>query len=309
MHHQKISIITPSFNQAAYLDETIRSVLDQQYPDLEYIVIDGGSTDGSIDVIRKYQQQIAYWESGKDRGQSHAINKGLARATGDIVAWLNSDDLYFPGTLKRVNDLFQANPWADLVYGTGENFWNDGRRQDCFSLPFDPVGFMERVTIPQPAVFWKRNLHGRIGMLDESLHLMMDYELWVRIFYTFKTFRSNERFARLRQHSKAKTANNPKELYLEYRKILSRFISSVSQPWVAGLKALDVYDNPQNVRYNLQYPFKLQELKQILANYQMNCAIQEYTWKHKEKAHRILTQTFGTFPIKSAIYMLKNKFS
>src|SRR5258706_6083465 len=113
----RISIVTPSFNQAAYVDATIRSVLDQRYPNLEYIVVDGGSTDGSVDIIRRYEDRLTYWVSEPDRGQADAINKGLARATGEIRAYLNSDDLYLPGALLRVAAEYRAHPDADIICG------------------------------------------------------------------------------------------------------------------------------------------------------------------------------------------------
>src|SRR5438094_8832498 len=113
----KISIVTHSFNQGQFIEETIRSVLDQNYPNLEYLVIDGGSTDQTIDIIRKYETQLSYWESEKDRGQVHAINKGLARATGDIFAYLDSDDLYVPGTFEVVGEYFEKRPETEWVCG------------------------------------------------------------------------------------------------------------------------------------------------------------------------------------------------
>ena len=113
----RITVITPSFNQAPYLEQAISSVLDQGYPNLEYIIIDGGSTDGSVDILRKFEGRLAYWVSEKDRGQGHAINKGLQRATGDIIAYLNSDDYYLEGTFARVADYFGCHPDVDLIHG------------------------------------------------------------------------------------------------------------------------------------------------------------------------------------------------
>ena len=113
----KISIVTPSFNQGQFIEETIRSVLDQDYPNLEYLVIDGGSTDQTIDIIRKYETQLSYWESEKDRGQVHAINKGLARATGDIFAYINSDDIYLPGTFATVAKYFDEHAHPQCSVG------------------------------------------------------------------------------------------------------------------------------------------------------------------------------------------------
>src|SRR5687767_11527952 len=113
----RITIVTPSFQQASYLEQTIDSVLSQGYPNLEYAVVDGGSTDGSVEIIKRYQKHLAYWVSEKDRGQTHAINKGMARATGEIRAYINSDDYYLPGTLQRVADAFQRDSGLDLVHG------------------------------------------------------------------------------------------------------------------------------------------------------------------------------------------------
>src|SRR5512134_129792 len=123
----KISIVTPSFNQGKYLERTIRSVIEQDYPNLEYIIIDGGSTDESVEIIRKYEKHLAYWVSEPDRGQSHAINKGFDRATGEIFGWLNSDDWYVPGALKAVAEAFAANPEAGAVVGAGEMVDEEGK--------------------------------------------------------------------------------------------------------------------------------------------------------------------------------------
>ena len=119
MNTPKISIITPSFNQVDFLERTLLSVLEQDYPNIEYIVIDGGSTDGSVELIKKYESRLAYWVSEKDRGQAHAINKGLERATGDWVAWQNSDDTYYPGTFSQLAAVAQSNRSAQLIVGNG----------------------------------------------------------------------------------------------------------------------------------------------------------------------------------------------
>jgi glycosyltransferase involved in cell wall biosynthesis len=177
-----VSIVTPSLNQAGFLEETILSVLTQDYPNIEYLVMDGGSTDGSIGIIRKYAERLSFWASEPDCGQAQAINRGWRRATGDIVAWLNSDDLYTPGTVSIAVSALQRMPDVDLVYTDcidldsthGTSRRRKARQQDVVSLLLDGVH------IPQPTVFLRRTLLDRIGLLDESLQLTMDYHLWLR---------------------------------------------------------------------------------------------------------------------------------
>jgi glycosyltransferase involved in cell wall biosynthesis len=184
-----ISIITPSFNQAAYIEQTITSVLDQGYPNLEYIVIDGGSSDGSVEIIHKYENRIAFWVSEQDRGQAHAINKGLARATGDIIAYLNSDDYYLDGTLRQVADLFNRRPDLDLFHGRcrvvdqhgakiGERTGSITRYDEILDLW--NVWWRQRNFV-QPEVFWTRRIANRVGQFREDLHWVMDYDYWLRI--------------------------------------------------------------------------------------------------------------------------------
>jgi glycosyltransferase involved in cell wall biosynthesis len=185
----RISIITPSFNQAAFIEQTISSVLDQRYPNLEYIIIDGGSTDGSLEIIRKYEDRIAFWVSEKDRGQAHAINKGLARATGDIIGYLNSDDFYLDGALRQVADLFNRRPDLDLFHGRcrvvdqhgakiGERTGSITRYDEILDLWNVWWG---RRNFVQPEVFWTRRIANRVGQFREDLHWVMDYDYWLRI--------------------------------------------------------------------------------------------------------------------------------
>jgi glycosyltransferase involved in cell wall biosynthesis len=184
-----ISVVTPSFNQAAYLEQTIRSVLDQDYPRLEYIVIDGGSTDGSADIIRRYAHRLSHWVSEPDRGQTHAINKGMERATGEIRAYLNSDDLYLPGTLNQVAKAYRENPGADLFHGSCRVIDENGCKiaERCGSIStFEEIVdlwdvWWKRRNFVQPEVFWTRRIGERIGPLREDLYFVMDYEYWTRM--------------------------------------------------------------------------------------------------------------------------------
>lgn len=178
----KLSIITCSYQQASYLGYTLRSVIDQQYPNLEYLVIDGGSSDGSTEVIEQYANHLAYSVSERDNGQSEALNKGLERSSGEIVGWLCSDDLLLPGSLERVAAYFDAHPGVDAVFGNAVLIDAKGtplraKREMGFS-PFTILH--DHNYIPQPSMFWRRRLMDRVGPLDQSLHLSMDADYWLR---------------------------------------------------------------------------------------------------------------------------------
>ena len=183
-HFPKISIITPSLNQGAFIEQTIRSVLDQGYPNLEYIVIDGGSQDESVEIIRKYTNCLSYWCSESDHGQTHAINKGIRRATGDIVAYLCSDDQYLPGTFDVVAETFARFPEKNWLAGACRYSRPDGTEytwapepppEDRVALVCSPWG------VPQPANFWRRELFSTYGLFREDLNYVMDTEFQVRL--------------------------------------------------------------------------------------------------------------------------------
>jgi glycosyltransferase involved in cell wall biosynthesis len=180
--YPRISIITPSFNQGNFLEQTIQSVLSQNYPDLEYIVVDGGSTDGSVDIIKKYENKLAYCVSEKDKGQSEAINKGFRRASGEIIAWLNSDDCYLPGTLERVADFFSSHPAVDLVYGDLLLMDSSGKTLGIRKVvPYNyTLALYGLSTVPQPSAFFRRRALDAVGLLDEELHYQMDTEFFLR---------------------------------------------------------------------------------------------------------------------------------
>ncbi len=208
MQTPKISIITPSYNQGHFIEETIISVLSQNYPNLEYIVIDGGSKDNTLDIIRKYESKLAYWVSEKDGGQSEAINKGFKRATGDIIAWLNSDDILLPGALHRVAEALTTGGY-DLVNGqTVIIDENSNILTSHFTLK-QKKWYAKRgiYYVNQPAMFWKRAILEKVGYLKEDFHTEMDKELLIRIFENnYKIGKLPRLLAGFRLHNTSKSA-------------------------------------------------------------------------------------------------------
>lgn len=200
-----ISIVTPSYNQAEFLEQTIRSVLAQDVPGLEYILIDGGSTDGSVEIIRRYESRLAWWTSEPDEGQAHAINKGLQRATGQLVAWINSDDMYAPGAVAQAIKAFRTDPEVGLIYGDAVSFNQNGLPLN--NLVFDDWGLdglMSFEMICQPAVFMRREVLEQVGYLNPSYHYLLDHELWLRIARRFPINHLPSVWAFARHHSAAK---------------------------------------------------------------------------------------------------------
>lgn len=178
----RVSIITPSYNQAAFLEQTIQSVLGQDYPDLEYIIVDGGSTDGSVEIIRRYADRLAWWVSEKDRGSADGINKGLRRASGEIIAWLNSDDVYLPGAVAGAVSGLLANPDAGMVFSDVASIDAAGRRFNL--MRYGDWGLTDLIQfriIGQSGVFMRRSVLEAAGYLDESFHFLFDHHLWLRI--------------------------------------------------------------------------------------------------------------------------------
>lgn len=203
----KVSIITPSYNQARFLENTIRSVLDQDYPNLEYLVIDGGSTDGSREIIVEYADRLAYWQSEKDKGQTDAINQGFALATGEILAWLNSDDLLLPGAVSAAVRQLQANPGAGMVYGDCLLINAEGGKIGSFPAAQTDLKKLRRgyVHIPQQASFFRADLWREVGPLDDSFYFAMDYDLWTRLAAKTPLVYVKELWAAFRLHGDAKS--------------------------------------------------------------------------------------------------------
>jgi len=227
----KISIVTPNYNQGEYLEQTIRSVLDQGYPNLEYIIIDGGSTDSSLEIIKKYEKQLTYWISEKDNGMYEAIQKGFERSTGEIMGWINSDDILFPSSLKRISSLFNSytqiewlggcaltiNSESDIVYANAQRKWN---RFMYYTGDFK--------YIQQEGTFWRRSLWLKAGgSLNTSLKFAGDLELWSRFFlcadyYTLPTPLAGFRMRRENQ----KTLDNLPLYFREANLTLNSIIMS-----------------------------------------------------------------------------------
>ncbi|MCU0606089.1 MAG: glycosyltransferase [Candidatus Edwardsbacteria bacterium] len=205
----RITVVTPSFDQGRYIEQTIRSVLLQGYPDLEYLVIDGGSRDGTVEVIGKYAPWLAHWVSEQDEGQSHAINKGMRRATGAVAAYVNSDDYYLPGALRAAAEALGRERDAAMVYGDCDGVDEGGARTGGLpAADFDLEAMLRWFHgIPQAAVFFRAAAARELGWFDQSLHYVMDYDLWLRLGMRYRLARLPLALAAMRTHEGSKTTS------------------------------------------------------------------------------------------------------
>jgi glycosyltransferase involved in cell wall biosynthesis len=219
----RITIVTPSFNQAAFLERTILSIVSQNYPNLEYIIVDGGSTDGSVDIIRKYEKHLAWWVSEPDEGQSQAINKGLKRATGEWVAWQNSDDLFYVGAFYELAAAAKKFPQAGLIIG-------DVMLIDEADVPFREMRYItptynalraEGMVLTNQAAFWRRTTQDTVGVLNEQLHCSFDYEWFLRISKATKCAHVNRIWGALRYHEQTKSSTQSATFTEESKLVLA----------------------------------------------------------------------------------------
>ncbi len=248
----KISIVTATLNQAPFLESTMRSVLLQGYPNLEYIVIDGGSTDGSVDIIKKYQDQLAYWVSEPDNGHGHALNKGFARATGDILAWINSDDLHLPWTLATVADAFVSEPQVEWLIGC-YSFWDVyGRQTHAWPVHTNVYNYIlgnvpgRNRWLQQESVFWRRSLWERAGSkIDESYRFMVDAELWCRFFLLADLWHAEAVLGGYRVHGAARSRIYRAEVMKETYRAVESLKNKVSPQVRSGIRLIQAVTKNQ----------------------------------------------------------------
>ena len=281
----RISIVTPSFDQAAFLEPSIRSVLDQDYPDLEYILIDGASDDGSQKIIEKYASRFTYWVSEPDKGQAEAINKGFSRATGEILAWLNSDDVYLPGAFQRVAAFFASHPGIGLLYADLHSIDYAGRHFNTITYaPYTLADLLAFRIIGQPSVFFRRSLLDSAGLLDLSYRYLLDHHLWIRLASQTEMHYLPQPLAAARHHPAAKNVAEAAAFGEEVYRILDwtrsqpdlqPIIASQSRRVLGGAHRL-------NARYLLDGGLPAESLKFYAKAFMQDPL---YTLRH---AHRIL---------------------
>jgi len=281
----RITLITASYNKEEYIEEAIRSVLLQRYPNLEYIIIDGASTDDSLEIIKKYEQWLSYWVSEPDRGQAHAINKGLSMASGDIVSWVHADDLLFPGACFVMAKAFNKYPEAALVYGAGAKIDKNNRIvKKVLSREYNPDLLKTKCYIFQPSTFIKRSVLEKSGVLDESLHYWMDWDLYLRICKYFPAKNIEQQIGMWRTHEGTKTLTGE---YSEQRREIA----------LIGKKNNGLFDR-NNVTFWLLNAFNLAEEKTSLSLFR---------WM-RQKLAGLLDRIYGTDTYYSAA-MFEGKIS
>lgn len=271
----KVSIITPSYNQGEFIKETIESVLNQTYKNIEYIVMDGGSTDDTVEILKSYGNRIK-WISEKDKGQADAVNKGLEAATGEIIGWLNSDDTYYPDTIKTVVEYFLSNQETDMIYGEGDYIDRYSEVIGKYDTKiFDYSLLANECFICQPAAFFTKSIVDSVGRLNADLQLCMDYELWMRIGKFGNVLYVPETLATSRMYDENKTLSRRREVYEECCKVLKKHYGYVSHNWLVGY-ATYLAENIKKInrkyiylylflRYNWDKPLYFKEcLKQYL---------------------------------------------
>ena len=262
MNFPKISIIIPSYNQGQFLEETLLSVIDQQYPNLELFVVDGGSTDNSTEVTKKYEQHLAWWVSEKDKGQSEAINKGLIKATGQIVGWVNSDDLLMPGSLQVISSVFISAPArVGLIHG-GAIVFDAGKVKETRLTYQSPnkEAYLGGMVFPQPAAFFRKSVVDKVGYLNEQLHYGMDYDLFMRLALVCDFLPLDNVLAKYRLHQQSKSVSEANRFINDWKRSFVNLCKNLQ--WTDELEYLKKTDLFTN-ELNYFRPFSFEPDKQI----------------------------------------------
>ena len=227
-----ISVVTPSYNQGRFIERTIQSVLEQNVPSLEYVVVDGASTDGTVNVLKKYEKHLR-WVSEEDSGQTEAVNKGLKWTRGDIIGWLNSDDIYYPGALSAVKSLFEECPQVDVIYGNADHVDEyDNIIEAYYTEDWNYERLKEVCFLCQPAVFFRRRILDRLGLLDAGLKYCMDYEYWLRLGAEVPFVRMKNKLAGSRMYGENKTLGERIAVHREINSMLKKRVGTVPDKWI-----------------------------------------------------------------------------
>jgi glycosyltransferase involved in cell wall biosynthesis len=253
-----VTVVTPSFNHGRFIRETIESVLTQHHPRIEYLVMDGGSTDETVSILRSYGDRLS-WVSEPDGGQTKAINKGWRRARGEIIAYLNSDDTYLPGAIEKAVAALRGDPDAGAVYGEGYHVDEGGRVIERYPTePFDMTRLGQTCFICQPTVFLRRDVVERLGYLDESRRYCMDYDLWIRLAHVSRFAYLPEYMANTRIHAATVTSALRGPVHAEILDTVYRHYGRVSSQWVYGYAHAVLHGRPRDTRLaDMRFVFRL----------------------------------------------------